>query len=242
VVRCVAARPPERCGSKELSSYPWDIYEKDVLRRRKVFESTPVEKTFYGLTLPLLRHLINTDKSVQSVVDIGCYYVYVSHRLAQEFPYVQIKGVDFPQLLPKINAEFSLPNLEIISGYALELMEAGKLKGDLYWTCSTATRFKNLELKRYLAGIKKYGKYFVINEPLLPRPGLRIVHPDSVSPDESLPVFGDYDSDDTKWPPVFIHNYKAICERMGFSVPHYRVYIPDFATFPSYRIEMVAKC
>jgi hypothetical protein len=239
----LASSPPDRLSAaevKELSSYPWDAYEKDLATRRYVF-TKPMEETLQGQTVPLMRHLIKNDSSLKKLVEIGCYYAYVCYRLAQEFPALQVIGVDFPSLLKRVNQEFARPNLEIIPGYALELMEAGTVTGDLYFTCSTMTRFKNLELKRYLACIKKHGKYLVINEPLFQLPGQKIVHPDTVSPDKSVPVFYEYIPLYLSQPPCFVHNYKAICANMGFSILHYHVYIPKFTAYPHYRIEMVAK-
>jgi len=240
--RWLAVSPPDRLSDAEIaeqSNYEWDRYEADIVGRRSLYESRPVEETFPGQTMPLLRDLLAGDPKIRTVVEIGCYYGWVLDLLAREHPQVEFLGIDFMKLLPEINAEFTAPNLRFRAGYALDLLERGEAAGDLYPTCSTITRFKNAELRRYLAAVRNPGAYFVINEPLFHLPGDVFVHPDSLPSDQSLAVVHGASSADM--PPCFIHNYEAIFRECGFHVLHYRIYVPKFTVHPNYRIEMVAQ-
>ena len=51
--------------------------------------------------------------------------------LAKQFENVIFRAVDVNPDLPEINSDLQLKNTEFFAGYALELIESGKLHADL---------------------------------------------------------------------------------------------------------------
>ena len=186
-------------------------------------------KTLHGLVIPLLTKILENDKSVQSVVDIGCNFAYVDNYLAKKFENVQFSGVDVPKNIIEINSNLIRSNLKIYSGYALKMFKEGLLAGDVVYFSSTATAIKTLELKNYLQTLSSISKYVVFNEPLFPLTDGHVVNPDEVDLEESIPISiakGPLNNDFGYL--CRSHNYKGLMDVSGFEPIYYEVYKPDF--------------
>lgn len=191
-----------------------------------------------GLTIPLVREVIKRDPSIKSILEIGANYGFILSVIAREFPHIQIHGNDLPWAMVRMNEEFKEPNLSFSSGYPLEDLEAGKIRGDLIITVSTAVRIRGAELKRYFDALNKSGaRWYVANEVMIPHQNGIVPYPCKIDPDQSLPVV--YKNSGPGMPPCYAHNYKAILEAKGWKIEHYRLYAP--LAPEEYRLELVAR-
>lgn len=108
------------------------------------------------------------DKSIQikSMANVGARVDIVNSYLAQNYSNCQFYSVDFQPDLDKHNS--LLPqsrNWQFLSGYALDLIDEGKLKADLFLFSSTVILFRHQELIQYLTALKNSGcKALVFND------------------------------------------------------------------------------
>lgn len=122
----------------------------------------PLGQQMRGMIIPLIESAIEEGKS--RVVEIGTGDGKILRLLAQKYPEVEFVGVDFrrPELVDE-----SLKNLTHISGYALELLEQGHLRGDILFACSTFILPGPRELEAYAQEIAKAGfATVIINDPI----------------------------------------------------------------------------
>lgn len=238
-----ARSPGDRLSREEvetLASYQTNMM--DLQLRKDYFKEadgngTLRTKTLHGLVIDLLEQILESDPSVQSVMDIGCNYAYIDHQFALRYPEKQFYGVDVPRNLLEFNNDLSAPNLKLTSGYALELLESGAIGADVVYFSSTAAAIKLAELKNYLRLLSQRSKYVVFNEPLFHLPDGSVVDPLKVSSEESFPVHVVKAPLSGEFGYVCrAHNYKAIMEQAGFDVAHYEVWQPDFTDIHWIRI------
>ncbi len=232
--------PPERLSQSELdqiNATPWHLYETDIVNRLSVFETRPIERSMQGSIMPLLRRLLQEDPSIRSMTEIGAYHAYVLNVIANEFPQIELHGVDIHPNMERINAAFTAPNLRFTSGYAVDMLKRGELKGDVFLFISTATRLKHAELRQCLTLIAGHAKYIVFNELLTPLPGGLVLEPADLPSDSSVPVV--YRGSSKESPPILMHNYKGMAESLGYTVLHYHTYLPSFTDI--HRLYMIAK-
>lgn len=230
-----ARSPGNELGIEEieaLGEYQTSTFDLDLRKQyfRKSFADGILEThTLHGLVIPLIKKIINTDKSVSSVVDIGCNYAFIDHLLSKKYPNIEFVGVDVPKAIVSLNADLESENLKVISGYALSLIRAGELKGDIFYFSSTATAIKTAELKNYLGLFSRVAKYVVFNEPLFVLPNGRIVNPDEVSIEESEPISVARGPLNNEYGYLCrAHNYSKLLDISGFDTVHYEVYKPEF--------------
>jgi len=134
----------------------------------------------------------------------------------------------------EFNSRYSRPNLQLLSGYAREMLETGELGSDLVFFSSTAVIIRNKELRKNLSLIRKRAKYVVFNEPLYTFPNSRdIVDPLKV-PLENSYLLATPDVPPGYEPPpaanrslVFVHNYAAMVKEAGFEIDHYEIVMKD---------------
>jgi hypothetical protein len=226
----IARSPGYRLTDAQISSLSaWMLSVQDRAIRQEYFRTTPLERTFQGLVVPLVEEVLKRDRSVRHVMNIGANYAYIDHVLASRHPQVQFTAVDFAPNLDGYNAEFKRDNLRFVSGYALDLLERAEVKPDLVFFCCTLYEIKNAEIRRYLQLLGDLGCYVVINEPLYLLPGGGVVDPDSVPPTESRPVYSLPSPIPGKFGPVaLVHNYRALVEENGYRLLHYRGFQPEF--------------
>jgi hypothetical protein len=228
----LAARSPgSRLSDDEiarLSRYMLDVQDRDL--RREYFLTTPIERTFQGLLLPLIERVVVSDASIKTIANVGTSYAHADSLLSKLYPSINFIGVDFAANLAEYNSEFSRENLEFISGYAMEMLEQGLLKADVFFFGNAAYEIKNLEIRRYFELFRANGaKYVVLNEPIYPLPGGAIVDPLSVPVEESRPVYSHQGMGASRHGPLGrVHNYKGMLEAAGFDVIHYHVFRPNF--------------
>lgn len=229
----------DRLTADELEKVTaFQVAVEDLEARRKFFQTTPVEQTFQGQVIPLVTNLLQTDARVRTVMNIGMRYGFVDHVLASRFPNVRFVGVDFMPNLAEMNAEFARPNLSFVPGYALEQLEAGRIRGDLVMFSSTCPPISNPELRRYMRALASRCQYLVLNEPVLHHRDGRAIDPLSLPVDHSVPVRLGNPSQPN--PALHrVHNYKAITEDAGFHVLHYRV--SPFPPFEDLLLQLVAR-
>lgn len=120
-----------------------------------------------GLMIPLLKQAISEGPgSGRVVVEIGVGNGDVLSHLAGQYSKHKFVGVDF-FTKNAVLKHGDLKNLSFLQGYALNLLEQGKLKGDILFASSTFCVFTPKELKRYLRAIHKAG----FSEVILSEPG-----------------------------------------------------------------------
>lgn len=228
----LAARSPgARLAADEIArlrKYMLDVQDRDL--RRDYFRTTPIERTFQGLLLPLIDLVISDDEKVSKIVNVGASYAHVDSLLARRYPGIQFVGVDFAANLAEYNNEFEFDNLEFRSGYAMEMLEQGQLNADVFFFGNAAYEIKNLELRRYFELFRTSGaKYVVLNEPIYPLPGGAIIDPLDVPLSESRAVYSHQGLGVSRHGPLGrVHNYKAMLEEAGFDVIHYHAFRPSF--------------
>ena len=103
----------------------------------------PLQEQMRGLILPALEARIR--EGAKTVVEIGSSNGDVIAWLADRHPDTHFIGVDFE--LPPPGRE--RPNVTFIKGYALELLEAGELRGDVVFASSTFCLPTPVELRAY---------------------------------------------------------------------------------------------
>src|SRR5947207_759310 len=79
----------------------------------------PLDRTRQGLVVPLAEDVLEKDREVRSVLNIGAYYAFVDHHLAGRHPGVSFTAMDLMPDMEGFNAEFRLPNLAFRTAYAL---------------------------------------------------------------------------------------------------------------------------
>jgi hypothetical protein len=211
---------------QELTAYLDQVKDLDI--RRDFFARTEIDKTFGGIATRLAKSVIDRF-SIKSVINIGAYYGFVDHLLAQQYPDVRFVAVDFIDEYERYNAEFALPNLSFVSGYPIELMESGALHADLVIFSATAAEIMNPELRCYLNLLRQNTKYLVLSEPLYNMPDGSVIDPKTVSSTSSVAAYAQPDYlPHLKGPIAHIHNYWELLQESGFKILHYRAYKPDF--------------
>ncbi len=114
----------------------------------------PLEEQQRGLILPVVEGVI-ADRHPGRVLEIGTGNGDISAWFAKRHDDVHFTGIDFSV---KHAAELhSANNLTFLKGYALDLLEAGQVKGDLLFASSTFVLFTPAELRRYLRAIVAAG-------------------------------------------------------------------------------------
>ena len=121
-----------------------------------------LEKQQRGLILPYLKEKV---ADYPTVVEIGTGNGDVIAQLAKEYPKNNFIGVDLSVSVAQEKHK-NIRNLTFMKGYALELLENKKLKGDLVFASSTFVVFTPKELENYFKEIKKAGfGAIILNEP-----------------------------------------------------------------------------
>jgi hypothetical protein len=221
--------PGSRLTESDISALKtWMLNVQDRELRRTYFRTTNIENTFQGLLIPLIDGILERDKTVKQIINVGTNYAYVDGLLSQKYPDVKFVGVDFAANLAEYNEEFAAPNLEFRCGYALDFLESGQLAPDVLMFSSCAYEIKNAEIRRYCAAVP-IGAYIVFNEPLYNLPGGGVVDPLDVSPADSVAVYSYAGANPGEYGPLGLtHNYKKIIEEENFEVLHYRAFRPPF--------------
>ncbi len=228
---------------KELSDFQETT--ANIEARRRYFKTADHTKTLHGFAPQLVETVLSMDKSVKSVLNVGCSYAYLDHVMAQRHPEIQFYGVDSPANLLEQNSDISAPNLEVISGYGLDVLESRRVVPDLCYFSSTAVVIRNAELKAYFRSLAETTKYLVLNEPIYSSRGLVYEegyydNPDDIDADGSYPTFAQVDFLTGKRGYLsYLHNYRAIAEQCGFEALHYRVFVPSFTT--QHVVALIAK-
>jgi hypothetical protein len=222
---------PDRLSSSQfaqLRRHQTDTLDLEL--RKKAFRETDPKATFHGIAYRVLEDLLARDKSIRSVLNIGCNYAYMDWLLARKYPSVRFHGIDVNIDVPEINADLKLPNNAFYSGYALEMIENGQLSADAVYMSSTSTVIRHQELAKYAELISQFAKYYLFSEPIWILPGDEIVNPKSLQPLGSIPALvqrhpltGNYGY------LCWIHNYYEILDKAGFEVIDYRFYRPEFS-------------
>ena len=122
-----------------------------------------------GLILPALEQAIR-DQSARhqncslDITEIGTGNGDVIANLAKRYPAHKFTGVDF-SVKNAIKKYGDIANLKFVSGYALDLLESGKLSGDIIYSSSTFCLFTPKELPLYISALRNSFQRVVINEP-----------------------------------------------------------------------------
>jgi hypothetical protein len=126
---------------------------------------TPLREQQRGLLLPELEAAIDALGNSATVVEVGTANGDVAAHVASHFARARVVGVDL-SVKTALTKHVGLENLTFSEGYALDMLEAGELQGDLVFASSTFCVFTPRELARYLAAIAAAGyTRVVLNEP-----------------------------------------------------------------------------
>lgn len=121
----------------------------------------PLRQQLRGMILPALESRILAG---DTVVEIGCSNGDVLAALADTFPQSKFVGLDFRTAAAE---RHRLPNLSFQQGYALDMLTAGAVKGDVIFGSSTFCAFTPPEMVRYAAAIANAGfKTVIISDPM----------------------------------------------------------------------------
>ncbi len=127
-------------------------------------ESIIPESQQRELLLPVLSNALREIKR-GTVVEIGTANGDMLGRFTRNRTTINFIGVDFNTRKARKRWGFQ-PNMRFISGYALDMLLAGHLIGDILFASSCFCLFAPKELARYIAAIDKAGfKQIVLNEP-----------------------------------------------------------------------------
>ena len=223
------ARSPEARLTQDevLENTAYSIDVKDKAIRQEFYASRPFEETLQWIVVPLVEAVLERDPDVKTAANIGGFYAYPDHILAQRHSNVQFICVDFLPDMAEYNEEFQRANLSFLSGYALPMIEEGTLRADMVYFSATAAEIKNTELRRYLELMKSWAKYIVMSEPIYPLPGGQVLDPSSLPVDRERVLYAQPEYMPHKEGPLSrLHNYPKILETSGFDVLHYHVYKP----------------
>lgn len=129
----------------------------------------PLEKQMRSIALPDVVAAIGVaaprQKSPLTIVEIGTGDGDLVAKLAADHPSTHVIGVDLS--VTWAEQHHKRPNLALMRGYALELLEDGTLTGDILFASSTFVVFTPLELERYFTAIEKAGfSTLVLVDPL----------------------------------------------------------------------------
>lgn len=117
-----------------------------------------------GLILARVEAAASELPDGSTVVEIGTGNGDVATFIAEKFPNLQVVGVDLSVLVA--SRKHQGENLRFVDGYALDLLEDGRLDGDLCFASSTFVVFAPRELARYARALRDRGYTWVIlNEP-----------------------------------------------------------------------------
>lgn len=223
-------------GLDRLSSEQLDQLKKHqestmaLEQRKNYFKTADHSKTFHGLIIPHIVSVLKSDAKLKSVLNIGCNYGYMDSIMAKQFPQVKFSGIDVNENIKEYNKDLILPNLEFISGYALEKLESNKLAADLVYFSSTATVIRNNELKKYFSILVNKSKYVAISEPIWPLPNKKIIAPHEISVQKSLPAFIQKNPLTSQFGYLcYVHNYKELLQNAGFKITYYNFFKPEFS-------------
>jgi len=180
-----------------------------------------------GMILPTLRDKLKELPSNAVAVEIGTGNGDVSALIATEFPEIKIIGIDF-SVTTATKKHSEILNLEFQKGYALELIESGKIQGDIVWASSTFAILTPLEYHRYLAAISKSFSHIVMSEPTW---GGHAMEMDGLPISEHL--------EDAIW----FHNYVCYVKHYGYSIDriHHNPYKHPVSLRPDIRL-LIASC
>ncbi len=225
-----ARSPGARLSQAEIQR--WRNYMmsvQEIESRRKYFETVDIENTFQGTFLELFDKAVETIPNLKRVGNIGVNYAFIDHLIAKRHPDIGFVGIDIMNNVAEANAHLALPNLNFISGYALDILEEAGVEFDALMMSSVAYEVKTVELQEYfnIAGSK--GVSFILNEPIYLMPGGRVVDPDTVPVDDAMPVYS-YEGRLRREPGplAVVHNYRGMLQKAGYDIMYYRVYRPHF--------------
>ena len=124
-----------------------------------------VEQQQRGLILPLLGRALEGLEPGASVIEIGTGNGDVVAHLAAEHPELKFTGVDL-SVATAVRKHAGVANADFVEGYALDLLEDGRLSGDLVFSSSTWIVFTPPELRAYVRALTAAGvSEIVLNEP-----------------------------------------------------------------------------
>ena len=200
-----------------------------VEQRKKAFRETDHRQSFHGIAYYAIEDLLAKDKTIRSVLNIGCNYGYMDSLLAKSHLKIQFNGVDVNDDTPQKNADIASSNLRFWAGYALDMLERGEISADLVYLSSTTTVIRNEEIRRYLRILKKTAKYVLFSEPNWPLPGNIITNPGKIPVTESVPAYVQREALTGSYAYLcWNHNYAGLLEAGGFDPIVNRFYRPEF--------------
>ena len=172
---------------------------------------------------------------ITSAINIGCGLDMAFYTLSGLYPKVRFTSVDFTdehrRLLGRAFPDADRPNWRTITGYALDLLQRGALRGDLVLLSGVASMMTPLEWRAYATELAAFAKTVVLTDVWYAAPNgapWQVPLPEDVSPSEGVVVAGVHGG-------CYLHNHRAILEGAGFSVRRC-----DLVADHSYLLDLVA--
>lgn len=125
-------------------------------------DGKPLLQQQRALILHPVFRAMDTDNP-SSVMEIGTGNGDVIAHVARNYPKTQFTGVDF--FTSVAQSKHHAPNLKFISGYALDILEAGVISPDLVFATSTFCLAAPKEFARYLSAMRSVRR-IVISDPV----------------------------------------------------------------------------
>ena len=189
-------------------------YSDRVLRDYKIdLKQIPDDKFHRAVqyqTVPLIRTVLNMERTHNRAIDIGVCYARCNRILAEEYPDVTWDLVDFPTTLEEENRDIKLDNMEFHSGYPLEFLEQTDKQYDIAVFNRTLSYMGRKQIAEYLRVLRNKARYVVFGEPCRIQFELGNLNIDWIHP-EFPRSHGSF----------LVHNYRRVLEEEGYRLLHY---------------------
>ena len=144
-------------AEKRLKEFGTFTGEKHDVAYRKL----PMQHKAIFLLEPLIKKY---QTKIKSISNIGSGFDLIFEYLPPKYPKINFTSIDFGRTLERYHSVFPKQNnWNFMSGYALEMLQKGHLKSDVYLMSSTSVRFNNKELDLYIDEFAKHSKFVVFN-------------------------------------------------------------------------------
>jgi hypothetical protein len=158
----------------------------------------------------------------KSVLELGTANGDILAYLANRHPNIKFIGID----LSIVNAigKHSAPNLQFVKGYALDLINEGKISGDIVFGSSTFCVFTPLELEAYFSKMNNT-KAIIISEPVT----FGNVHTNNKAPiSRHMDLY------------MWWHNYYGYLLKYHFIIDTYQTILFSYSHNPNCRVVLIS--
>lgn len=168
------------------------------------------QKNAQFATVPMVEHVLSSDKQAGRVVSIGSCYARVEAHLADKHPDVYFSCIDFPPNLESVNKPNARQNISFHGQYPLQWLRKSEEKFDLALFNRVLCIVTIEEFRAYLDALATRVRYIVFGEQTKLHTFAFGLNLDALDRDKPLRLRNH-----------FVYNYRAVFERAGFRMIHY---------------------